>query len=133
MLTAQEEAEAREDFADALLTQTARHERAEVVEGGVDAASEWQQIGALTGRLRRAKGQRVEVSGEQRRGRAEWEWLMSPYPVEMPATKRLKPDDRLIIRDGQAGEITYRVVGGDPGRTEGLLMVVGLVAIEGDR
>lgn len=87
----------------------------------------------LQGALRQAQGEREEVQGEQVRGLVDWEFVTTPYPVDTPAWKRVKPADRLVIRDGQAGEQVYHVVGDDSHKTGQVVMVISLTAVEGER
>lgn len=93
----------------------------------------WLPVFTLTGALRQAQGQREEVQGEQVRSLVDWEFLTRPYEVDRPAWKRVKPADRLVIRDGQAGEQVYHVVGDDSHRTGQVVMVISLTAVEGER
>lgn len=94
---------------------------------------DWAVIRTFPGRIRQAKRQREEVNGEQVRAQADYECVCAPYPPDLPADKRIRGADRLVVRDGQAGEQVYQVVNDDAGRTGALLLTIQLIKIEGDR
>jgi hypothetical protein len=131
--------EIREMAAEALLgdlpTTTISHERSG--DGGQSSTGapidDWAVIRTFPGRIRQAKRQREEVNGEQVRAQADYECVCEPYPEDLPADKRIRGADRLVVRDGQAGEQVYQVLGDDAGRTGALLLTIQLIKIEGDR
>jgi head-tail adaptor len=88
---------------------------------------EWATIRTFRARIRKAKGQREAVVGEQVQAAVDCEMVCDPYPDDLPAWQQLRPADRIVD-----GTTVYEVIGDDNGITGDILLTVQLVKIEGD-